>query len=139
MFEGQGQSPLASPRRGCTREGRDNLDSSSFRQPEEMAIFQLEPLQPSVQPGKVEVDRQKTMDVYLVLIRAFPVPPEVFDLGFLKYQHLTSQAVQGEMKGLLGSAEGCLNAAVLCMATVHGPLPSSNANIAQAHHVGYIS
>lgn len=42
-------------------------DSSSLRQPEEMAIFQQRPLLPAVQLGKAEADRQKNGGVHLVL------------------------------------------------------------------------
>lgn len=42
-------------------------DSSSLRQPEEMAIFQQRPLPPVVQLGKAEADGQKNRGVHLVL------------------------------------------------------------------------
>lgn len=53
--------PLQTPGRGDSDAvGRccEDLGSSDWRQSQEMAIFQQRPLQPVVQPGKSEVDRQ---------------------------------------------------------------------------------
>lgn len=60
--------------------------------------------------------------------------PEIFNLCFPKQP---GQALQEEIKGLLGSAEGCLNAVILCFETFLHPLPSSYGNIAQTHLVCY--
>lgn len=122
--------PLQVPGRGeWDAAGRccENLDSSSSRQAEELAVFQQRLLQPGVQPEKAEEDWQK---MGMSTGTHHNVFPEIFNLGFPKQKGLTSQAFQEEIRGLLGSAEGCLNAVILCLETFLYPLPSSHGNIA---------